>query len=80
MAASLPGGKVISRSTVTYHGHPAEDATISFTPRSTFSAGFAQVRVVRLGSFAYALQGYGPTLASFAHDYQVLLGTFTPRS
>jgi hypothetical protein len=80
MAASLPGGKVISRSTVTYHGHPAEDATITFTPRSTFSAGFAQVRVVRLGSFAYALQGYGPTLASFAHDYQVLLRTFTPRS
>jgi hypothetical protein len=80
MAASLPGGKVISRSTLTYHGQPAEDATISFTPRSAFSAGFAQVRVVRLGSFAYALQGYGPTLASFAHDYQVLLRTFTPRS
>jgi hypothetical protein len=26
----------------------------------------------------YLLEGIGSTLASFAHDYQVLLGSFTP--
>jgi hypothetical protein len=71
-AASLPAGKVISRRTLTYLGQPAEDATISS------SAGFARVRVVRFGSSAYALEGFGNTPASFAHDYNVLLGTFTP--
>lgn len=73
-AASLPGGKVVSRHTLTYQGQPAEDAVI------TSSVGSAQVRVVRFGSSAYALEGFGPTAASFAHDYQVLLGTFTPHS
>jgi hypothetical protein len=71
-AASLPAGKVISRRTLTYLGQPAEDATISS------SAGFGQVRVVRFGSAAYALEGFGDTPASFAHDYKVLLETFTP--
>jgi hypothetical protein len=71
-AASLPAGKVISRRTLTYLGEPAEDATISS------SAGFARVRVVRFGSSAFALEGFGNTRASFAHDYQVLLDTFTP--
>jgi hypothetical protein len=67
-----PAGKVISRRTLTYLGQPAEEATISS------SAGFARVRVVRFGSSAYALEGFGNTPASFAHDYNVLLGTFTP--
>jgi hypothetical protein len=71
-AASLPAGKVISRRTLTYLGEPAEDATISS------SAGFARVRVVRFGSSAFALEGFGNTRGSFAHDYQVLLDTFTP--
>jgi hypothetical protein len=71
-AASLPAGKVVSRSTLTYLGQPAEDAAISS------SAGFTQVRVVRFGSAAYILEGLGNTPASFAHDYLVLLDTFTP--
>ena len=71
-AASLPAGKVTSRRTLTYLGQPAEDATISS------SAGFGQVRVVRFGSAAYVLEGFGATPASFAHDYKVLLDTFTP--
>jgi hypothetical protein len=70
--ASLPAGKVISRRTFTYLGQPAEDATISS------SAGFAQIRVVRFGSAAYVLEGFGNTPDSFAHDYKVLLDTFTP--
>lgn len=71
-AASLPAGKVISRRTLTYLGQPAEDATISS------SVGFGQIRVVRFGSAAYVLEGFGDTPASFAHDYKVLLDTFTP--
>jgi hypothetical protein len=71
-AASLPGGKVISRRTVTYLGQPAEDATISS------SAVISQVRVVKFGSSAYIFEGVGNTAASFAHDYKVLLDTFTP--
>ena len=71
-AASLPAGKVTSRRALTYLGQPAEDATISS------SAGFGQVRVVRFGSAAYVLEGFGDTPASFAHDYKVLLDTFTP--
>jgi hypothetical protein len=73
-AASLPAGKVVATSTITYLGQPAEDAAISS------SAGFAQIRVVRFGSSAYLLEGFGATRASFAHDYQTLLGTFRPRS
>lgn len=73
-AASLPAGKVVATSTVTYLGQPARDAAISS------SAGFAQIRVVRFGSSAFILEGFGAARASFAHDYQILLRTFTPRS
>ena len=72
LAASLPGAKIVSRNSLTYLGQPAEDATISS------SAGFAQVRVVRFGSSAYALQGFGPSAASYAHDYNILLASFRP--
>jgi hypothetical protein len=71
-AASLPAGRVVSRHMLTYHGQPAEDAVISS------SAGSARMRVVRFGTSAYVLEGFGNTPASFAHDYQVLLATFTP--
>lgn len=69
-ASSLPGGKVVSRHTLTYLGQPAEDAVISS------SAGFAKVRIVRFGSTAYVLEGFGKTPASFADGYKVLLDTF----
>src|SRR5215469_4786708 len=72
LAASLPGAKIVSRDSLTYLGQPAEDATISS------SAGLAQVRVVRFGSSAYALQGFGPSAASYAQDYNTLLDTFRP--
>jgi hypothetical protein len=72
IASSLSGGKVVSRNSLTYLGQPAEDAAI-MSP-----AGFAQVRVVRFGSSAYVLEGAGPSASSFAHDYDVLLGTFRP--
>jgi hypothetical protein len=71
-AASLPGGKIVSRSSLTYLGQPAEDATISS------SVGFAQVRVVRFGSSAYVLEGFGSSASSFAHDYTALLDSFRP--
>lgn len=70
-ASSLPGGKVVSRHTLTYLGQPAEDAVISS------SAGFAQVRIVRFGSAAYILEGFGAP-GGFAHGYKVLLDTFAP--
>jgi hypothetical protein len=73
ITATLPAGKVISRRTLTYRGRHAEDAAISS------SAGFMQVRVLRLGSSAYILEGAGNNPASFAHDYKVLLDTFRPR-
>jgi hypothetical protein len=72
VAASLPGAKVVSRRTLTYLGRPAEDAVISS------SAGFAQIRIVRFGSSAYVLEGFGRTPASFAHGYKVLIDTFAP--
>jgi hypothetical protein len=72
VASSLPGGKVVSRRTLTYLGQPAEDAVISS------SAGFAQIRIVRFRSSAYVLEGFGRTPASFAHGYKVLLDTFAP--
>jgi hypothetical protein len=71
-ATSLPGGKVISHRTLTYLGQPAEEAVISV------SGGSGRVRVVRFGSSAYILVGFGSTVASFAHDYKILLDTFTP--
>ena len=72
IAATLPAGKVISRHALTYRGQPAEDAAISS------SAGVMQVRALRIGSSVYILEGAGNTPASFAHDYKVLLNTFTP--
>lgn len=71
-ATSLPGGKVISRRSLTYHGQPAEDAVISV------SGGSGRVRVVRFGSSGYIFVGFGNTAVSFAHDYKVLLDSFTP--
>lgn len=71
-ARSLPGAKIVSRNTLNYLGQPAEDATISS------SAGLAQVRVVRFGSSAYVLQAFGPSASSYAHDYDILLGSFRP--
>ena len=71
-AASLPSAKIVSRNSLTYLGQPAEDATI------TSSDGFAHIRVVRFGSSAYALQAFGPSASSYAHDYNILLDSFRP--
>ena len=70
--STLPGATVVSRNSLTYLGQPAEDATIMF------SAGFAEVRIVRFGSSAYVLQGFGSSASSFAHDYNVLIDSFRP--
>lgn len=53
-ASSQPGGKVISRNSLTYLGQPAEDAAIKF------SGGFLRIRVVTFGSSAYILEGAAP--------------------
>ena len=63
---------MVSRHWLTYHGQPAEDAAISVLGEP------AQIRVVVFGSSAYIFEGFGATAASFAHGYQILLGTFTP--
>jgi hypothetical protein len=72
-ASALPGGDVVSRHRLTYHGQPAEDAAISVLGEP------GQIRVVVFGSSAYIFEGLGATAASFAHDYKILLDTFTPR-
>ena len=69
----MSGGTVGSRRSLTYRGQPAEDAVISV------SGGSGRVRVVRFGSSAYILEGFGNTAASFAHDYKVLLRSFHAR-
>jgi hypothetical protein len=69
--SSLPGGEVVSRRRLTYHGQPAEDAAISVLGEP------GQIRVVVFGSSAYIFEGLGATAASFAHDYKILLETFT---
>jgi len=71
-ASALPGGKVVSRGSLTCQGQPAEDGVISS------SVGFSQVRVVSLGSSVYIFEGVGSTVSGFAHDYKVLLDSFTP--
>jgi hypothetical protein len=71
-ASALPGGEVVSRRRLTYHGQPAEDAAISILGQP------GQIRVAVFGSSAYIFEGIGATAASFAHDYQILLDTFTP--
>lgn len=71
-ASALPGGEVVSRHRLTYHGQPAEDAAISVLGEP------GQIRVVVFGSSAYIFEGFGATTASFAHDYKILLDTFTP--
>ena len=71
-ASALPGGEVVSRHWLTYHGQPAEDAAISVLGEP------GQIRVVVFGSSAYIFEGFGATAASFAHDYKILLDTFTP--
>jgi hypothetical protein len=72
VAAGEQGGKVVSRTSVTYQGQPAEDGVISF------SGGVEQVRVVVLGSSAYLFEGVGTTPSAFANDYGILLASFTP--
>jgi hypothetical protein len=72
LAAAFPGGEVFSRHRFTYHGHPAEDAVVSVLGDP------GQIRVVAFGSTAYIFEGYRITAASFAHDYKILLDTFTP--
>ena len=72
-ASALPGGEVVSRHRLTYHGQPAEDAAISVLGEP------GQIRVVAFGSSAYIFEGFGATAASFAHDYKILLDTFTPQ-
>jgi hypothetical protein len=71
-ASALPGGEVVSRDRLSYHGQPAEDAAISVLGEP------GQIRVVVFGSSAYIFEGFGATAASFAHDYKILLDTFTP--
>ena len=71
-ASALPGGQVVSRHRLTYHGQPAEDATISLLGEP------GQIRVVVFGSSVYIFEGFGATAASFARDYKILLNTFTP--
>lgn len=71
-ATALPGGDVVSRHRLTYHGQPAEDAAISVLGEP------GQIRIVVFGSSAYIFEGFGATAASFAHDYKILLDTFTP--
>ena len=71
-ASALPGGEVVSRHRLTYHGQPAEDAAITVLGEP------GQIRVVAFGSSAYIFEGFGATAASFAHDYKILLDTFTP--
>jgi len=73
-ATSLTNGKVVSRSTVTYHGQPAEDGVISF------SGGVGNVRAVVIGSAAYLFEGFASSASDFARDYGVLLATFTPKA
>jgi len=69
-ASALPGGGVVSRHSITYHGKPAEDAVISILGDP------GQIRVVAFGSSAYIFEGFGGTAGSFAHDYKVLLDSF----
>ena len=69
-ASALPGGEVISRRSITYHGQPAEDAVVSMLGDP------GQIRVVAFGSAAYIFEGFGSTAASFANDYTVLLDSF----
>ena len=69
-ASALPGGRVVSRHSITYHGQPAEDAVISVLGDP------GQIRIVAFGSSAYIFEGFGSTAASFAHDYEVLLDSF----
>ncbi len=73
-ATSLTNGKVVSHTTVTYQGQPAEDGVI------TFNGGIGNVRAVVIGSAAYLFEGFGSSASNFARDYNVLLETFTPAS
>ena len=52
-ASALPGGDVVSRHRLTYHGQPAEDAAISVLGEP------GQIRVVVIGSSAYIFEGLG---------------------
>ncbi len=63
---------MVSRHRLTYHRQPAEDAAISVLGEP------GQIRVAVFGSSAYLFEGFGATAASFAHNYKILLDTFTP--
>src|SRR5690348_14181007 len=52
-ASALPGGGVVFRHSVNYHGQPAEDAVISVLGNP------GQIRVVAFGSSAYIFEGFG---------------------
>ena len=63
-ASALPGGKWFPAT-----GSPTTDSPPKTPPYPR--------RGVRLS--AYIFEGFGATAASFAHDYTILLDTFTPR-
>jgi hypothetical protein len=69
-ASALPGGEVVSRHAISYHGQPAEDAVLYVLGDP------GQILIVAFGSSAYIFEGFGSTAASFAHDYIVLLDSF----
>jgi hypothetical protein len=71
VAASEADGKVVSHTSISYQGQPAEDAVISF------SGGVGDVRAVVIGSNAYLFEGLGTSASSFVKDYSALLDTFT---
>ena len=58
-------------------GSPTTDSPPK-TPPYPLLGESGQIRVVVFGSSAYIFEGFGVTAASFAHDYKILLGTFTP--
>ena len=72
VAAPLcPGGKWSPAT-----GSPTTDNPPRTPPYSVLAEP-GQIRVVVFGSSAYIFEGFGATSASFAHDYKVLLDTFT---
>jgi hypothetical protein len=71
-AASEANGKVVSHTSISYLGQPAEDGVISF------NGGVGNVRAVVIGGAGYLFEGFGPSPSSFAKDYNRLLDTFSP--
>ena len=73
-ATAFKQGKVLSRTSLTYQGQPAEDGVFSF------SGGEGQIRVVAFGSAVYGLIGFGASASSFTNDFTILLDTFRSTS